>query len=275
MRYDPAMRTYGLIVAALILTGLAQEAWANEPPALAKARTLYNAGDFEGAIDAASVARKDTEWADAAALVVARAHLEQYRQRADAEDLSAARAALGAVRASALTPRDQVDLIVGLGQSLYLGEIYGAAAELFETALSRAGLLAARDRLLLLDWWATSLDREAQSRPADRRVKVFERIAARMNEEIQRDPGSPVANYWLAVAARGSGDIDGAWNSAIAAWVRSTLSPETTAGLRDDLERLVTQALIPERSRMLAARDPQDAVTALKTEWELVKQQWK
>ena len=43
MRYDPAMRTCGLIVAALILTGVGK-AWANEPPALAKARTLYNAG---------------------------------------------------------------------------------------------------------------------------------------------------------------------------------------------------------------------------------------
>jgi hypothetical protein len=168
-----------------------------------------------------------------------------------------------------------VDLIVGLGQSLYLAESYGAAAELFETALSRAAILAPRDRLLLLDWWATSLDREAQSRPVDRRAKVFERIAARMNEEIQRDPGSPVANYWLAVSARGAGDIDGAWNSAIAAWVRSMLSPETTTGLRDDLDRLVTQALIPERSRTLVARDPLEAVAALRTEWELLKQQWK
>lgn len=269
------MRTCGLIVAALILTGVGHEAWANESPALAKARTLYNAGDFQGAIDAASVARNDPEWADASALVVARAHLEQYRQRADAEDLSAARAALGAVRSAALKPRDQVDLIVGLGQSLYLGEIYGAAAELFDTALSRALLLGPRDGLLLLDWWATSLDREAQSRPADRRARVFERIAVRMNEEIQRDPGSPVANYWLAVAARGAGDLDGAWNSAIAAWVRSTLSPETTASLRDDLDRLVTQALIPERSRTLVARDPQEAVATLSTEWALLKQQWK
>jgi hypothetical protein len=274
MRYDPAMRTCGVIVVALILTGIGPEAWANEPPALAKARSLYNAGDFEGAIDAASVARRDAEWADAAALVVARAHLERYRQRADAEDLTAARAALGAVRAAVLSPRDQVDLIVGLGLSLYLGETYGAAAELFETALSRAALLDSRDRQLLLDWWATALDREAQSRPADRRTRVFERIAARMNEEIQRDPGSPVANYWLAVSARGAGDIDGAWNSAVAAWVRSTLSPDTTAGLRDDLDRLVTQALIPERSRTLA-REPQDAVAALTTEWELVKSQWK
>ncbi|HVQ14662.1 MAG TPA: hypothetical protein VMS40_13770 [Vicinamibacterales bacterium] len=269
------MRTFVVIVVALVLTGAGSTAWANEPPALAKARTLYNAGDFDGAIDAASVARKDEAWADAAALVVARSHLELYRERADAEDLSAARAALGAVRVASLMPRDQVDLIVGLGQSLYLSEIYGAAAELFDTALSRASLLAPRDRLLLLDWWATALDREAQSRPADRRVRVFERISARMNEEIQRDPGNAVANYWLAVSARGAGDIDGAWNSAVAAWVRSTLSPDTTSRLRDDLDRLVTQALIPERSRTVAAREPQEAVAALKTEWEMIKQQWK
>lgn len=268
------MWTCRLIVVAMIVAG-APTAWADEPPSLAKARSLYNAGDFEGAIDAAAVARKDPMWADAAALVVARAYLEQYRQRADAEDLAAARAALGTVRAAALTPRDHIDLIVGLGQSLYLGEIYGAAAELFETALARASLLSTRDRLLLLDWWATSLDREAQSRPPDRRARVFERISARMEEEIQRDPGSAVANYWLAVAARGLGDIDDAWNFAVAAWVRSTLTPETTARLRDDLERLVTQALIPERSRTLVGREPQDAVAALTTEWELIKSQWK
>jgi hypothetical protein len=274
MRYDPAMRTC-LIVVALILSGVGSEARADESPALAKARALYNAGDFAGAIESASTARKEAAWADAAALVVARAHLEHYRQRADAEDLSAARAALGDVRADALTPRDQVDLVVGLGQSLYLGEIYGAAAELFDTALGRAGLLAPRDRLLLLDWWATALDREAQSRPADRRARLFERIGARMSDEIQGDPGSPVANYWLAVAARGAGDIDGAWHYAIAGWVRSSLSPDTTAKLRDDLDRLVAQALIPERSRTLVTREAQDAVTALRTEWELLKAQWK
>ncbi|MGH8311536.1 MAG: hypothetical protein ACRETX_17300 [Steroidobacteraceae bacterium] len=269
------MRTSIVIVVALVLSGAGSMAWADEPPALAKARTLYNAGDYQAAIDASSAARKEEPWADAAALVVARSHLELYRERADAEDLSAARAALGAVRAASLMPRDQVDLIVGLGQSLYLSEIYGAAAELFETALSRASLLGPRDRLLLLDWWATALDREAQSRPADRRARVFERISARMIEEIQRDPGSPVANYWLAVSARGTGDIDAAWNSAIAAWVRSTLSPDTTSRLRDDLDRLVMQALIPERSRTIVAREPEDAVAALRTEWELIKEQWK
>src|SRR4030095_271946 len=124
------MRTYSLLVSCVVLPGVASEVWANEPPALAKARALYNAGDFEGAIEQASMVRKDEVWADAAALVVARAHLEQYRQRADADDLSTAREALSAVRASALTPRDQIDLVIGLGQWLYLGETYRAAAEL-------------------------------------------------------------------------------------------------------------------------------------------------
>jgi len=269
------MSTCRDIVIALILTGLASVAWADEPPALAKARSLYNASDYDGAIDAASVARREPGWADAAALVIARAHLEQYRQRADAEDLLAARQALGAVRAAALSPRDQVDQLVGLGLSLYLSEIYGAAAELFDTALNRAALLAVRDRLLLLDWWATALDREAQSRPVDRRAPVFERVSARMAEEIRRDPGNPKANYWLAVAARGAGDIEGAWDAAVAAWVRSTLSPETAEDLRADLDRLMTQVLIPERARAVVARDPQEAFAALRTEWDMVKQQWK
>ena len=269
------MRTSPVIVIALVLLGLVPTAWAAEPPALAKARTLYNAGNYEGAIDAAAVARRQAQWADAAALVIARSHLERYRQNADPKDLVAAREAFGTVKASALMPRDQVDLFIGLAQSLYLGEIFGAAADLFETALTRAALLGPRDRMMLLDWWATALDRDAQTRPADRRRVVFERISARMEDELRQDPGSWVANYWLAVSARGAGDVEGAWSAAVAAWVRSTLSPETTEELRADLDRLVMQALIPERSRVMNARDPQEAVSALRAEWELVKQQWK
>ena len=82
-----------------------------------------------------------------------------------------------------------------------------------------------------------------------------------MEDELRQDPGSWVANYWLAVALRGTGDVEGAWHARIAAWVRSTLSPETTAELRADLDRLVMQALIPERSRVMAVRDPQEAVS--------------
>lgn len=259
----------------LLLLLFAWPAWAAEHPALAKARALYNAGDFDGAIGSAALARLEPASEDASGLVIARSHLERYRQRADAADLGAAREALGSVRSIALTPRDQVDLLVGLGLSLYLGELFGAAAELFDTALSRAALLPERDRLLLLDWWATALDREAQARPPERRVRAFERIGERMEAELREDPASTVANYWLAVAARGAGDVERAWDAAIAAWVRSTLEPESSETLRADLDRLVTQALIPERARARPAREQPDSMVALRAEWDLVKQQWK
>jgi tetratricopeptide (TPR) repeat protein len=269
------MRTLRVAAIVLVLVGLAPTAWAAEPPALAKARTLYNSGDYEGAIDAAAVARRQPPFADAAALVMARSYLERYRQNTDVKDLVAARETFRAIKASALAPRDRVDLIIGLGQMLYIGERFGAAAELFQNALHQSSLLGARDRMTLLDWWATALDREAQSRPVDRRRVVFERIGARMDDELRQDPGSSVANYWQAVALRGAGDVEGAWNAAIAAWVRSMLSPDTTVELRDDLDRLVMQALIPERSRLMAVRDPQEAVSALRAEWDLLKEQWK
>ena len=269
------MRALRNAAVVLVLLGVTQAAWAAEPPALAKARTLYNTANYEGAIDAAAVARRQPMWADAASLVMARSYIERYRQNSDVKDLVAARESFVTIRASSLTPRDQVDLVIGMAQLLYLGEQFGAAADLFHNALTRSMLLGPRDRQMLLDWWATAMDREAQSRPVDRRRVVFEQISARMQEELQQDPGSAVANYWRAVALRGAGDIEGAWHAAIAGWVRSTLTPETTGELRADLDRLVMQALIPERSRVMAVRDPQEAVTALRAEWELLKQQWK
>jgi hypothetical protein len=268
------MTRRGLAPLLLVLLIVAP-ALAAEHPSLAKARVLYNAGDFEGAISAAAVSRRVADSANASALVIARSHLERYRQRADPADLAAARETLATIRAAALAPRDQVDLLVGLGQSLYLGELFGAAAELFETALSRAAVLPEEDRLLLLDWWATALDREAQTRPADRRARVFDRIGARMEEELRQDPASAVANYWLAVSARGAGDVERAWDAAVAGWVRSTLKPDSSATLRADLDRLVTQALIPERVRSRPTREQPESLNALRAEWELVKEQWK
>jgi hypothetical protein len=262
------------LVLCLLLVS-ASAARAAEPPTLTKARGAYNSGDYDGAIAAAALARRQPQGGDAAALVMARALLEKFRQSAVPTDLSEARDILVAVRPAELAPRDQVDLLIGLGQSLYLADNFGAAAELFDVALSRSALLEERDRLMLLDWWATALDRDAQGRSTDRRPRVFERISQRMEEELRRDPGSAPANYWLAVAARGIGDLDGAWADAVAAWVRATLSPQTAEALRADLDRLVTQALIPERARTRPARDQTDAANTLRTEWETLKSQWK
>jgi hypothetical protein len=269
------MRFRCFIAVALAAACTAGAATAAEPAALAKARLLYNSANYEGAIDAASTARLQPSWADAASLVIARAHLEQYRRSANPADLVAGREALRTVRAEMLTPRDQVDLVIGLGQALYLGEVYGAAAELFDTALGRSAVIGERDRLMLLDWWATALDREAQTRAAGARQPLFVRITGRMEDELRADPANPVANYWLAVAARGSGDIDRAWDLATAGWILSRLNPETSEQLRTDLDRLVTHALIPERARSRPAAEQDDAVTALGAEWNLVKEQWK
>jgi hypothetical protein len=267
-------RLVALVVLCVLVPLTADAA---EPAGLARARVLYNAADYDAAISAAAPVRQQPQWADAATLVMARSYLERFRVRAEAADLSAAIEALSTIRAVALTPRDQLDLLVGLGQSLYLGERFGAAADVFDNALGGSAVsppLPVRDRLLLLEWWAMALDKEAQSRPADRRPAVFARIGERMEAELRTDPGSRVANYWLAAAARGAGDIERAWDAAIAAWVRAALSPDGPA-LRADLDRLVTTALIQERARQRPAREQPEAQNTFRAEWESVKQQWK
>ena len=262
-----------MLALGILLTAYA--ATAAEPMSLTRARTLYNAADYDGAIAAAALARMQVPGADAAALVEARARLERYRRNADPDDLTAAREALSAIRAPMLTGRDQVDFHVGLGQSLYLTDLVGAAAELFDTALERSGLLPDRDRMMLLDWWATAVDREAQVAPAERRSHLAAQITTRMTDELHREPGSAPANYWLAVAARAAGDLDAAWDAAVAAWVRAPLGPSDQ--LRGDLGPLVTQAIIPERARAHRARDHEsiEPTDAMRAQWESVKQQWK
>lgn len=265
-----------MVLLLVALIGAAADLRAAEHPALARARALYNAADYDAAILSAAAARLDPAAADAAALVAARAYLERHRLRtSDAADLAAAREALGTVRAAALTPRDHVDLLVGLGQALYLGNEFGAAAELFDTALSRAMLLSERDRWLLLDWWASASDREAQRLPVDRRGALLGRVSERMEAELRQDPGSGTANYWLAVAARGMGDVDRAWHASVAAWVRAPLRPESAVALRSDIDRFVMTVLILERVRTRPVKEQPLAVTELRAQWDAVKDSWK
>ncbi len=247
---------------------------AAEHPSLARARVLYNAADYDGAIDAAAVALEDPASADAATLVTARAYLERYRIGLDPNDLVAARTALGTIRTAALTPRDYLDLLVGLGQALYLGDTFGAAAELFDVALSRRSSLDERDQLKLLDWWATAVDREAWNVPVNRRLALLEGVRARMEEELRQDPGSPAANYWLAAAARSAGDLERAWDAAVAAWVRAPLRAETAAVLRSDIDRFVTEVLVPERARAQGEQETTEAAAALLSDWNALKDQW-
>lgn len=270
------MRTGGAFLLIVLTVAAPSTLVAAEHPALAKARALYNAGDYDGAITAAGAARSDPASADAAALVAGRAHVERFRvTSSDPADLAAAREALSAARMAALLPRDQVDLLVGLGQALFLTNTFGAAAELFNSALARAGMLPYRDRILLLDWWATAMDREAHGLQPERRAAALERVVSRMGEELAADPGQPTANYWLAVGARGTGDLERAWHAAVAGWVRAPLRPEAATALRQDIDRFMTTVLIPERARLRPAREQTAALADLSAQWDAVKDQWK
>src|SRR5688572_9350558 len=86
---------HGLLAIALLLA-VASLARAAESSSLVKARTLFNSANYEGAIAAASVARHEPTRPDAGAPIVARAHLERFRQTADVQELADAREALRA-----------------------------------------------------------------------------------------------------------------------------------------------------------------------------------
>ena len=241
---------------------------------LLEARRLYNLGQYDEAARVIRGAALSGTAADRGRLILGRTHLERYRRSADPEDLTAARTALRTADVRSLDPRERVELVVGLGETLYFEDRYGAAAELFEMAIGAAPLLGAAAHERVLDWWATALDRLARSRPAAERVPIYDRIVDRMNAEIVRDPGSMPAGYWLVAAARGRGDLDRAYDAAAAAWVRGLLSRDRGVLLRADVDRLVIEAIIPERASRLNARDPKPIVATMTGEWEAFKQRW-
>jgi hypothetical protein len=153
---------------------------------------------------------------------------------------------------------------------------------LFESVRQRSSLLGTPAHERVLDWWATSVDRHAQTRPPDERPAIYARVLDRMNEEIAEYPGSTAAGYWLAAAARSGGDIERAWHASLAGWLRATLADDRGAALRADLDRLMTQAIIPERAAKVAGKsDPpakgdllKEAQTAMIAEWDAFKKAW-
>jgi hypothetical protein len=268
------------IPAAFLLILLAQApAPAQAPDArIAEARAHYNAGRPAEALDAVRPLLTQPGTPPAAALVAARALLERYRVTGDAADLTVAREHLRAIDASGLDGRERRELIIGLAEALYLEDAFASAAELFDTALANGSgpalEPAARERAL--DWWATALDRHAQLKPAGERRVIYTRIADRMDREARDNPASAPAAYWLAAGARGAGELDRAWAAAVAAWVRASMTTDRGAALRADVDRLVLQALIPERARALALsqKESDQAQAGMLAEWELIKKNW-
>lgn len=259
------------VVACLALSPAVAEAQLTD---LAKARALYNERQFDAAIEAAGTARSTAATADAAAIVQARAHLERYRERADPADLSAARSALSSVHAAGLSARDRVEFLLALGESLFLEDDFGAAAEIFESAVEGARQQADLYDSLL-DWWASAIDRQAATLPRYLREEAFERVETRMRAELATDPTSATATYWAVVALRGAGNTTRAWDAAVAGWARARLMGDRTAAFRSDINRLVVDGIIPDRVRPLPADQRPAAEAQLKADWELVREKWK
>jgi hypothetical protein len=261
------MRYLGWAVAFLLLAGTARGADKDDP--LARARALYNEGNFEGAVTAAEEARRlVAARADSADLVAARAYLERFRQSSRPDDLANARDRLRRIDPERLLVGERAELVVGLGEALFFEESVGAAAAMFDSILARTYLLPqARERIL--DWWATAIDLDARPRSDFERQTTYQRIRERMRVELGINPASATASYWLAAAARGQGDWRAAWTETQAAWVRAPLAPDHGEALRADLEQLMEQAILPERAR--AQGQPVDV---LRAEWEEFKSRW-
>ena len=262
------MRTLPLLAVMLASLG------AGPQDELLRARQLYNQQLYNLAIDSATAARRVPQLADAATLVVARSLLERFRKEADAADLEAARVELQQIRPAGLTPADQPELVIALGELLYLDDQPGAAAVEFERALDRVDpRSSSRERVL--DWWASAIDRQAQMRPEPERSPLYGRIVGRMDQELERDAASAAASYWLVAGARGSGDLDRAWDAAFASWARASFTGDRRIQLRADLDQIVTQAIIPERARLLApAGGVAQPTAAMRAEWDALKQVW-
>ena len=259
----------------LLLMAVVLGAGAPRPgDALAEARRLYNQGQYDAAERAAREAVMMPATADGARVVLGRIQLERYRQTASPADLADGIAALRAVDAAPLTPRERLELAIGMGEALFLDDRFGAAAALFESVLDPSALLGGAAHERVLDWWATAIDRQALAQPADERSPLYERVVARMTGEIARDAGSTSAGYWLPAATRGTGDLEEAMNQATAAWVRASLGRDRGATHRADLDRLVVQGILPDRAGRLPGKDHTQALAGMIGEWEAFKGRW-
>jgi hypothetical protein len=251
---------------------------------LSEARLLYNQRHFDAALAAAErvrLAQAAAGAADApglgdvayrADLIAARAYLERFRESAAADDLASARERLRRLDPTRFDPRERLEFLVGLGETLYFDESYGAAADVFRSVLeARDGQaidVSARDRVL--DWWASAADRDARPKSDAERQAVYRMIRDRMREELATHEASAAACYWLAAAARSQGDAQAAWDSAEAAWVRASLAEDHGVALREDLDRLMLQGIIPERATLTS-----QSSDVLRAQWEEFKTRWK
>jgi hypothetical protein len=254
-------------VALLVLASVPARA-ADDP--LALARALYNQRQFQAAVGAAEQARLTPARADAADLVAARAYLERYRESSASDDLTNARDRFRRLDPARLAPRERVEYVVGLGETLFVDGSFGAAAAVFDSVLLSGDLLSGDARERVLDWWATATDRDTRPRPEIDRLGAYQRVRTRMENELAGHQSSAAAAYWMAAAAQAQGDLQAAWDAAQAGWVRAPLTSDRGEALRADLDRLVLRAIVPDRAKA-TAQPPE----LLRLQWEQFKERWK
>jgi len=259
-----------VLVLATGVPGLAQA-----PDVLTRARQAYNAQQFDEAMTLATEARGVDRLSHSAAVVYARAALERFRRTGDVADIATARQALLSADPARLTAGEVAELRLGTAELLFVDEQYGAAAELFAAHLDATDP-SQRDRVF--DWWASALDLHAQLAPDDERRRRYARLLAGAERELTRTPGSVSATYWLAAAARGMDDLDRAWSAAVAGWIQAPLVANgiPLVSLRHDLDRLMREAIVPERARRGApSSDVAALAVAYAAEWDAIKARWR
>lgn len=246
---------------------------------LERAREFYNAGALDDSIAAATLAKNKPSTVPSAMLIAARARLERFRRSDDPNDLAAARADLASLNPRDLSPQEVIEWQIGLGTALFLDNQPGPAAEMFSTVLPTARKrLPAAEFEKLLEWWASTLSRVAESHTGSARKEAYGAMLSAVRAELEGDPLSRPVAYWLVVAARGAGDLEGAYNAAVTSWIRAG-SQANGKELRSDLDRFVTQTLIPERAQArtgqrLDAKTTLAEIATLTEEWRAVGQLW-
>jgi tetratricopeptide (TPR) repeat protein len=270
--YHAAMTRLPAVVGAVVLATVVVSATRED---LARARALFNERKYDEAIAAAEAARKTPETADAAAIVVARAHLERYRGLADPADLGAARAALGSTNPEKLGTPDRAEYLIALGGSLFLEDDFGAAAEIFESAIEIAPAAGEGAREAVLDWYGSAMERWASPYRTSTRAPMLARLITTMEREQAKNPSSRAASYWLVAGLRAQGELERAWQAAIAAWVRAPIAGPRGVALRADVDRLVREGLIPDRGKEVSESERAERESRLRAEWELLKERWK
>jgi hypothetical protein len=272
MRHHRAL--FAALIVLLVLPGAA--AAQND---LERARALYNAGQWDDSIAAATAAMMKPPLAPSATLIAARARLERFRRTNDPQDLTAARTDLLSLNPRTLAPQEAIEWQIGVGAALFLDDQPGPASEMFTTVIASARSRVSPAELeKLLEWWASTLSRVAERLTGPARKDAYVAMLLAVRDELDRNPLSRPATYWSVVARRGAGDFDGAWNAAVAGWIRAGGQADSKA-FRTDLDRFVTQTLIPERAQSrtgqrLDARATLTEIATMTEEWRAISTRW-